>query len=196
MIRVSIKEACNILGVSQETLRRWHKLGKLIPEITVGGHRRYRLDDIKKVETKRTTYCYARVSTRGQKEDLDRQISILESFAAAKGYSYKLLQDIGSGINFKKPGLKLLIEEIENNKVDKIVITNKDRLVRFGFELIQKICELHSTTIEIINESVEIPFEQELAKDIIEIITVFSAKLYGKRSHKNKTALEELIKKA
>lgn len=87
---------------------------------------------------------------------------------------------------------KKLLREILNNGIDRIVLTHKDRLLRFGAELIFSLCEARNVEVVIINQSDEINFEQELAKDVLEIITVFSARLYGSRSHKNKKILENL----
>ena len=105
----------------------------------------------------------------------------------------KNISDLGSGINFKKKGLKELINLIINNKVDTVYLTNKDRLLRFGTELIISISEEFNTKIKFIYEKEE-TFEERLSKDILEIITVFSSRLYGKKSHKNINKLKKLSK--
>ncbi|SHK48985.1 Resolvase, N terminal domain, partial [Alkalithermobacter thermoalcaliphilus JW-YL-7 = DSM 7308] len=97
----------------------------------------------------------------------------------AKGYQFKIISDIGSGINYNKKGLNQLIDMITNREVDKIVILYKDRLIRFGFEIIENLCKKYGTTIEIIDNT-EKTEEQELVEDLIQIITVFSCKLQGK----------------
>jgi predicted site-specific integrase-resolvase len=195
-MKVSIQRAAKELGVSTDTLRRWDAAGKLIAERTPTGHRRYDLDAILGVKkysqhpVERPTICYARVSTNGQKDDLLRQVHILETFCAAKGWTFETIQDLGSGLNYNKRGLKNLLNLICSGKVGRLVITHKDRLLRFGSELIFQFCELYNTEIIIINQSeTPIGFEEELAQDVLEIITVFSAKLYASRSHKNKKLL-------
>ena len=180
------------LGVSKDTLRRWEREGKITSLRTPGGHRRYEILDINKREEEKYSIAYARVSTYGQKADLERQKQMLELYCSSKGYKYKFIEDIGSGLNYNKVGLKKIIELIEEKKIDRIVLTHKDRLMRFGFGMISQICSLNNVLIDIINISEEkVEDEKEFVNDVLEIITVFSAKLYGKRSHKNKKILEE-----
>lgn len=97
-----------------------------------------------------------------------------------------MISDLGSGINYKKKGLKRLLALILDSKIDCIMITHKDRLLRFGFQLIETICEFFGTRIEILDNSKQDDFEVALAKDVLEIVTVFSSKLYGRRSHQKK----------
>ena len=198
-MKVKISEACKILGVSQDTLRRWDRSGKIVPERTPKGHRRYDLSLLKDYGRKfpldnKITICYARVSTHGQKEDLARQVNLLEVYCASHGWQYEVIEDLGSGINFNKKGLKVLLDKILNREICRLVLTNKDRLLRFGTELIFNICESNNVEVVIINQSEEKTFEEELVNDVLEIITVFSAKLYGKRSHKTKKLIETLTK--
>lgn len=110
----------------------------------------------------------------------------------AKGYQFEIITDIGSGINYNKKGLNQLIDMITNSEVEKIVILYKDRLVRFGFELIENLCNKYDTTIEIIDNT-EKTEEQELVEDMIQIISVFSARLQGNRANKAKKMIKELI---
>jgi predicted site-specific integrase-resolvase len=110
----------------------------------------------------------------------------------AKGYQFEIISDIGSGINYNKRGLNQLINMVTNSEVEKIVVLYKDRLIRFGFELIENLCNKYGVTIEIIDNT-EKTEEQELVEDMIQIITVFSAKLQGKRANKAKKMIEELI---
>lgn len=109
----------------------------------------------------------------------------------AKGYSFEVITDIGSGINYKNKGLQKLISLIDSNQVTKVVVLYKDRLVQFGFELIQLLCDLHDVDVEIIDNS-EQSDEEELTNDLIEIITVFANKLYGSRSKKTRTLIERV----
>jgi putative resolvase len=194
---LSIKEAGDVLGVSNGTLRRWETEKRLIPERTAGGQRRYPLSLLRphlarKNQSERKTICYARVSSHDQKEDLERQRQILELYCAAQGWQFETISDLGSGMNYNKKGLKNLISYILDREAGRLVLTHKDRLLRFGAELIFSICEMNQVEVVIINQGKEPSFEEELAKDVLEIITVFSARLYGARSHKNKKLLAGL----
>mgnify|MGYP000003522538 FL=1 len=110
----------------------------------------------------------------------------------AKGYQFEIISDIGSGINYNKKGLNQLIDMITNSEVDKIVVLYKDRLIRFGYELIENLCDKYGTTIEIIDNT-ERTEEQELVEDLIQIVTVFSCRFQGKRANKAKKMIKELI---
>jgi len=196
-MKINIGTAAKELGVSQETLRRWERIGKIKVERTPKGHRRYDLSQLKgeisrKTKNEKRTVAYARVSSHEQKADLNRQITVLESFCASHGWNYEVLQDLGLGLNYNKKGLKKLIKEICLGTIERLVITHKDRLLRFGAELIFSLCEQFGTEVIIINASDEASFEDDLVQDILEIITVFSARLYGSRSHKNKKILDVL----
>ena len=179
------------LGVSIQTLRNWDKEGKLKPTyVTENGYRYYSEDllnkfrNIKNVnKIKKKNILYARVSTKNQKDDLDRQVDNLKQYAYSKGYSFEIITDIGSGINYKKEGLLKMINLVECGEVDRIIVLYKDRLIRFGYDLIEYICKLNDTKIEIVDNST-ISKEQELTEDLIQIITVFANKLYGARSKK------------
>ncbi|MBU0492295.1 MAG: IS607 family transposase, partial [Chloroflexi bacterium] len=128
-----------------------------------------------------------------QKSDLVTQVALLESFCSANGWTYEVLQDLGSGLNYQKRGLRQLIKRICAGEVGRLVLTHKDRLLRFGSELIFTLCAEFGVEVVIINRS-EPPasFEEELVQDVVEIITVFSARLYGSRSHKNRQLIESL----
>jgi len=197
---ISISEAAYILGITTKTLRRWHQAGKLLPKFrTIGGHRRYELRDILKIiepknQINKITLCYSRVSSYDQKEDLIRQSEKLKEFCKEKNFkNIELIEDLGSGLNFKKKGLKRLIKLIISSKIDRIILTHKDRLLRFGSDLLINLAKEFNIETIIINEK-SLTFEEELSQDVLEIITVFSAKLarsaklslitdYGSRSH-------------
>lgn len=140
--------------------------------------------------------CYARVSSHDQKEDLSRQSAVLESYCAAYGWTFELIQDLGSGLNYQKKGLKQLIKSICTGSVGRLVLTHKDRLLRFGAELVFSLCECYGIEVIIINAKEDTTFEDDLVQDVLEIITVFSARLYGSRSRKNKKLLEALSEAA
>lgn len=197
MRHISIGEAALILGLSVITLRRWDKLGLLKPIFrTFGNHRRYNLDEVTKLFKKDTNIKkvigYSRVSTLEQKKDLKVQTEIISNYIISKYNDYEIIEDIGSGLNYKKNGLKKLIKMICNQEISVLVLTHKDRLLRFGSEIIIQLCERFNIKVEILNSNEEETFEQTLCNDVLSIITVFSAKLYGKRNHKNKKKLLEV----
>jgi len=188
-MKKSIGAAAKYLGVSRDTLRRWENAGKIKVDRTPRGHRRYDLSKligrIAPQLTTKHTLAYARVSSHDQKNDLDRQALVLESFCSANGWTYEIIQDLGSGLNFQKKGLKKLIQNICSEKIDRLVLTHKDRLLCFGSELVFSLCEQFGVEVVIMNRSEETRFEDDLVQDVLEIITVFSARLYGARSRKN-----------
>lgn len=193
---LSIKEAADQLGVSISTLRRWDETGVLVAQRTAKGHRRYDITTINPnllhgMDTKsRKTIAYARVSSHDQKADLQRQVQLLELYCAKQGWCFEVISDLGSGMNYHKKGLKRLLDGILDNNIDRLVLTHKDRLLRFGAELIFALCEARQVEVVIINQGENLSFEEELTQDVLEIITVFSARLYGSRSKKNKKLME------
>jgi excisionase family DNA binding protein len=190
---LSIQEAADLLGVSTNTLRRWETEGKITSERTVGGHRRYQVSDLLNHKSDGSlTIAYARVSSRDQKTDLERQIMMLEVYCTSHGWSYEIISDLGSGMNYRKKGLIKLLKLITTYQVERLILSHKDRLLRFGAELIFSLCEQFGVEVVIINGSEDSTFEEDLANDVLEIITVFSARLYGSRSHKNKQIVQEL----
>lgn len=196
-MKISIGKAATELGVSRETLRRWEAAGKITSERTPKGHRRYDLRHLQGISPKKNfeekrTIAYARVSNHDQKNDLARQVVVLESYCASHGWKFEVLQDLGSGLNYSKKSLRRLIKEICSGSVQRLVITHKDRLLRFGAELIFSLCEQFGTEVVILNSSEDSSFEDDLVQDVLEIITVFSARLYGARSWKNKKLVEAL----
>ena len=139
---LTIGEASEILGVSISTLRRWDREGRLASEKTAAGHRRYDISKLKpehyrlQAQESRKTVAYARVSSQDQKADLERQKQVLELYCAHQGWKYEVVSDLGSGMNYHKKGLKRLLENVLNEKIGRLVTTHKDRLLRFGAELI------------------------------------------------------------
>ena len=193
----SINKFSKILGVSAQTLRNWDKSNRLKPHhTTLNGYRYYSQEqlnsilNISKNENKRTI-GYCRVSSNKQKDDLDRQIQNMKTYLLAKGNPFEIVSDIGSGINYNKKGLQYLLKAITRNEVDKVVVLYKDRLLRFGFELVEYLAQLYNCEIEIVDNSQKIE-QQELVEDLVQIITVFSCKLQGKRANKTKQMIKEL----
>ena len=192
---VSIHEAAQFLGVTPTTLRRWEREGRLLPdERTRGGDRRYDLARLTNEPDRvanhdRKTVAYARVSSHDQKDDLERQKQVLELYCARQGWTFEVVADLGSGMNYHKKGLKQLLNDILADRVGRLVVTHKDRLLRFGAELVFALCEAQHVEVLILNQGEDTTFEEELAQDVLEIITVFSARLYGSRSRKNQKLL-------
>jgi len=183
-----------ILGTTPGTLRKWEISGEVVPaRKTKGGTRYYAVDDLIGVNTSAlTTLAYARVSSHSQKADLDRQHAMLEAYCAAKGWRTTVIRDLGSGMNYRKKGLHQLLEAILRKTTKRLVLTHKDRLLRFGAELVFTLCELQAVEVVIIHKGDQPTFEEELANDVLEIITVFSARLYGSRSKKHKNMMKAL----
>ena len=171
-MRVSIGRAAEELGVSRDTLRG------VIP---------------RKAPSGRVTLAYARVASHDQKDDLVTQVAVLESFCAANGWRYEVVQDLGSGMNYTQRGWRQLIKRMCVGDIGRVVLTHTDRVLRFGSEIGFAVCEEFNVEVTIINQSEKpLSFEEELARDVLEIITVFSARLYGSRSHKNRKLVEKL----
>ena len=196
----SIGQFSKLIGKTNQTLRNWDKDGTLKPHhVSESGYRYYSQEQLnhflglkQEVQLNKKTIGYCRVSSDKQKDDLERQIENVKTYMYAKGYQFEIISDIGSGINYNKKGLNQLIDMITNSEVDKIVVLHKDRLIRFGYELIENICNKYGTTIEIIDNT-EKTEEQELVEDMIQIVTVFSARLQDKRANKAKKMIKELL---
>lgn len=178
------------IGVTPQTLRTWHKEGRLTPAfITDGGHRRYThkqyLEFVGETsnQTTKLNIGYVRVSSKKQSDDLTRQAQLMENYLIAKGKPFKIIQSVSSGINYKNPQLHELIRMVVNKEVDTVYVIYKDRLVRFGFELLEFLFNEFGVSIEVVNQHFE-SAQEELVTDLIQIITVFSAKLNGKRKTK------------
>ena len=195
----SSKDVTKILGVTAQTLRNWDKEGKLKPSYTKSNGYRYYSEDVilsytqeRKTKKDVNVVLYARVSSKKQQDDLERQISNLKEYAKDKYEKYDVISDIGSGINYENPGLKKLIEMINKKQVDVIVVLYKDRLLRYGFELVEYFAKLNNVKIEVIDK-IDKNQDQELVEDLVQIITVFSCKLQGKRKKKTKELLQKTI---
>ena len=193
---VKIGEAAKLLGVSVQALRNWEVEGKIMPSHrTPGGQRMSDLAELLGVnDLTYPTIAYARVSSSDQKKDLERQHAVLEAFCNKNGWQTEIIRDLGSGMNYNNQGLGRLLELMVHGQMSRLVITHKDRLLRFGAEIVFRICELKGIEVVIINKSKQPSFEEELTRDVMEIMTVFCAKLYGRRSHTSKKMAEEIDK--
>lgn len=196
----SIGDFAKAIGKTTNTLRNWDKAGRLKPvRVESTGYRYYSQEQLnhflglkQEIQLNRKVIGYCRVSSNKQKDDLERQIENVKTYMIARGYSFEIITDIGSGINYNKKGLNQLIDMITNSEVEKIVILYKDRLLRFGFELIKNLCDKYGTAIEIIDNT-EKTEDQELVEDLIRIVTVFSRRFQGKRANKAKKMIKELL---
>ncbi|MCL2713958.1 MAG: IS607 family transposase [Alphaproteobacteria bacterium] len=195
---LGIGAAAKALGVSIATLRRWEETGRVQAEHTVGGHRRY---DLARIRTElvradkpasRRTVAYGCVSAAAPKADLERQRLLLETYCARQGWTVETILDRSSGIDYHKTGLRRLIRWLVRGQVGRLVITRKDRLLRLGAELVFAVCEVRNVEVVILNQDDGEDFEEDLVRDVKEILAVFSARLYGNRSHRAGRLLEAL----
>lgn len=197
----SIGQFAEAIGKTTKTLRNWDKAGILKPtRVEKSGYRYYSQEQLnhflglkpeKQKQKKIIGYC--RVSSPKQKDDLEKQMEYVKMYMCAKGYPFEMITDIGSGINYNKKGRNQMLDMVTNFEVEKIVILYKDRLIRFGYELIENICNKFGTTIEIIDNT-EKTEQEELVEDLIQIITVFSCRLQRKRVNKAKKMIQEFTK--
>jgi len=195
-MHLSIGRVAALLGVSISTLRRWESDGYLHPTFrTAGGHRRYELAQLESTfllknsaKTSKSTHAlaYARVSSHDQKQDLETQKNKLEIYCKAHFESFEVLTDLGSGLNYRKPGLKKLLKLIFQMQLSHLIVNHKDRLLRFGADLVFDLCRHFGVEVIVLESPSEQSFEMELAADVIELMTVFSSRLYGRRSHQNR----------
>ena len=195
------KDFAELLGVSVKTLQRWDRDGILKANRTPTDRRYYTYDQylqFKGIQTEndiRDTVIYTRVSTRNQKDDLQNQVEFLKQFCNAKGIIVnQCVEDFGSGLNYNRKKWNRLLDEVMANKIKTIVISNKDRFIRFGYDWFEKFCEKFNTKIIIVNNETLSPNE-ELVQDIISILHVFSCRLYGLRKYKNQIKEDEEIAK-
>ena len=193
----SIHEFSKLISRTPQTLRNWDLSGKLKPHHAgANGYRYYSHQQLNEllgiIDTQRKVIGYCRVSSNKQKDDLIRQVENMDKYLLSLSCEYEIIQDIGSGINYSKKGLKSLLKKINNKEVSKIVVFYKDRLLRFGFELVEYMANLNGCEIEVLDNT-EKTEQQELVEDLIQIVTVFSCKLQGKRANKTRKLVDELI---
>jgi len=185
------KEVCQRLGISYRTLQSYVKKGYIKPVILQSGKWRFKEEDVERlmgIVRKRKVILYARVLSNTQKDDLINQVKYLEE--NVKDYD-QVITDVRSSLNMKRKGFLKLLRMILNNEVSKVVIAYPDRLVRFGFEIIEEACKAHNCELVVLNKEDKTP-EQELIEDLISILISFSGKLQGMRKEKVKKCVEEL----
>lgn len=190
------KQVQEMFGVSATCLKKWRAAGKIQCIYTPGGQARYILSslvgDAPEEKRDQRSICYARVSTREQKEDLERQVEFFRS----RYPNHEIIRDIGSGLNFKRKGFKAILDAAIQGNIREVVVTHKDRFCRYGFELFEHILESRSKgKFVVLNDKSTSP-QEELINDLVSIITVFSSRLYGLRSHQVKRELQKLVQEA
>ncbi len=185
-------KACEKLGIHPNTLRRWANEGKIKYVRQKNGNRLYDVESFlnqgKKID--RVKFIYARVSSRNQQDDLSNQIKYLR-----ERYPYhELIEDIGSGLNFKRKGFLNLLDRIMSGDVEEVVITHRDRLCRFGFNWFEHIAKQNDCRIVVLDQTQLSP-QEELVQDLISIIHVFSCRIYGLRKYSDKIKKDKDIPK-
>jgi len=195
----SPKNFSKLVGVSVFTLQRWDRNGTLTAHRTPTNRRYYTHEQYLQYRglisnEQGKTIAYARVSSPSQKKDLLMQKDALRAYCLEHKIKVdQWIEDIGSALNYKRKGFNQIIEEIELGHVKRVVIVYEDRFVRFGYDWFEAFCERHGTEIVVTNGEAFSP-EQELVKDLLAIVTVFSARLQGLRSHKNAIRAAALLK--
>ncbi|MEG4322265.1 MULTISPECIES: IS607 family transposase [unclassified Microcoleus] len=188
-----VAEFAKLVGVSGSTLRRWESEGRLIPDRTLGNQRLYsesHLNTARNLKTGKTppsrVIVYCRVSSTGQKQDLLRQVQAMEQFCLAQGVAITdSVQEVGGGLNFKRPKFLQIVQWAMLGEVRVLYVAHKDRLCRFGFELVEQILQWNGGTVVVANAESLSPHE-ELTQDLLSIIHCFSSRLYSLRKYKAK----------
>ena len=196
------KDFAELIGVSVKTLQRWDRENILKANRTPTNRRYYTFDQylafkgIDNTDDSRQTVIYARVSTRNQKDDLANQVAFLRQFCNSRGMiADQCIEDFGSGLNYNRKKWNILLNEVMERKIKTIIITNKDRFIRFGFDWFEKFCMKLGTNIIVVNNE-ELSPQEELVQDIISILHVFSCRLYGLRKYKRQIQEDEEIAEA
>lgn len=203
---ISIGKAAKHLGVTVQTLRVWDDGGRLKAVRTEGGHRRYRLSEVQKlqgvgseeVRDQEVVAAYCRVSSHDQKTkgDLERQKGRVLTYCSSKGYYVPhVLAEVASGMSESRPKLKTLFTLVSSGDVDLVVIEHKDRLTRFMFKVFESFFESHGVAIECMESTIGKTYEEELVEDMLTLMSSFSARIYGRRSaeiRRKRKALENV----
>jgi predicted site-specific integrase-resolvase len=177
---VTLREAKDHYRCNHKTIWEWANNGVLKFVVTPGGQRRYEIAESTPAE--KIDYCYCRVSSAKQRDDLERQVESMRS----EFPNHRIVTDVASGINWKRKGLKTILESSMRGNCGQVVVAHRDRLARFGFELIEWILRANGSDLVVQHSDVGASPEIELAEDIIAITTVFACKHYGKRRYSKK----------
>jgi predicted site-specific integrase-resolvase len=173
------RKACEILGIHSNTLRRWADEGRIKHIKTEAKQRLYDVESFLGDKSEKIRICYCRVSSRKQQDDLERQIT----FIRTRYPEHTIITDIGSGLNFKRKGFIALLESICKGDIAEVVVAHKDRLARFGYDLVKWFVEHYGGKLVVLNDVSQSP-QQELVNDLLAIITVFSCRMHGLRKYK------------
>ena len=188
-MRYRIGEFAAKLGVHIETLRRWDKQGLLPSQRSLGGNRYYTDEDFQRAlrisiaNKPKRNVIYCRVSSPNQKDDLKSQVSAMETFALGRGLITETITEIGGGMNFSRKKFMQLVNDIISGEVGTVIVAHKDRLARFGFELVDNLAKTYGCEIIVVNKE-ELSPQQEMVEDLMSIIHTFSCRLYGLRKYK------------
>ncbi len=188
-----IREASASTGMGQAFLRKAFKEGLLEGYTTPAGQRRFCKDSLRKFcersvqaqkQSEKINFIYARVSSKKQYDDLARQVTYLQEWTANSGIKYDVIEDIGSGINFKRKGLQTILDKCIKGVIGNVTVAHSDRLSRFAFDLIECIVQKAGGTITVIDDDHgNKTSEQELAEDLLSIVHIYSCRQMGKRSY-------------
>lgn len=190
------KEVARMLNVTVKTLQNWDKENKLVAFRSQVSNRRYYTEEQvnqflgKKNRLDNKVVIYTRVSTHSQKPDMENQIEFLRQYANAKGYIIsEIITDIGSGLNYSRKKWNQLLQDVMDKKISKIIVSHKDRFIRFGYDWFESLCKKFGCEIEVVNNEKTSP-EQEVVDDLISIIHCFSCRVYGLRKYKTEITKE------
>jgi predicted site-specific integrase-resolvase len=188
-----------LLGKTTQTLRNWHKQGVLSPAyVTPGGTRYYSSDQLNEllnttqIEPKRVSVGYCRVSSEDKRAELDEQIERVRDHMKYKGYQQVIITDVGSAADFGRKGLNELIDKMLGYQVDKVVVTNKDRLFTYGFDFFEQMCRKHGSVVEVINFASDSD-EAEIMEDMVKVVKGMSSQLKVRRANKVAKLVAELL---
>lgn len=184
---ITAKKVNDTIQISDQTLRRLADSGQINSVKTITGKRLYDIDSIVSVNNKRVKgtdqikkkVCYCRVSSKKQKDDLQRQIDYMRT----KYPDHQIYSDIGSGINWNRKDFSKLLSESYNGIITEIVIAHRDRLSRFSFDLLEKIFKLSGTKLVVLDKDKYQSAENELSEDLLSIIHIFNCRQMGKRRY-------------
>lgn len=183
-----INEFAERIGRTPSTVRRWEREGKLVAKRLPSGQRYFDESDVRAMlggaPERRLTVVYCRVSSAGQKDDLDSQVKAMEAYCLAGAIAVdEWIKEVGGGMNFKRKQFLHLLDRIQRGEIAMVLIAHKDRLVRFGFDLLEHLALEQGCEIVVVNQETLSP-EQEMVEDLLAIVHTFSCRLYGMRKYK------------
>ena len=190
MSTYKIGQFAKLVRRTPATIRRWEAEGKIASKRLPSGHRYFDDSDLRAVmgvkAEHRNTVVYCRVSNKGQKQDLERQLESMQIWALSSGTIVdEWITEIGGGLNFKRPKFLAIVDRICRGEIRQLIVAHKDRLVRFGFELIRHICDEHDCELIVVNQ-IRLSPEKEMVEDMLAIVHTFSCRLYGMRKYEKK----------